>query len=54
MAQGHSVVDNRVHLGRLDEARWLVFAQARHSTCKSSATSSLWRCVSVLAKTDFN
>ncbi len=26
----------------------------RHSTCKSSATSSLWRCVSVLAKTDFN
>jgi phage terminase Nu1 subunit (DNA packaging protein) len=26
----------------------------RHSTCKISATSSLWRCVSVLAKTDFN
>src|ERR1700730_17346827 len=25
-----------------------------HTTCKSSATSSLWRCVSVLAKTDFN
>ena len=29
-------------------------SHARHSTCKSSATSSLWRCVSVLAKTDFN
>ena len=26
----------------------------RHSTCKIGATSSLWRCVSVLAKTDFN
>ncbi len=25
-----------------------------HSTCKSSATSSLWRCVLVLAKTAFN
>jgi hypothetical protein len=51
-----------VLLGRLDEARGLVFPSARrdarspvrHSTCKSSATSSLWRCVSVLAKTDFN
>ena len=26
----------------------------RHSTWKSSATSSPWRCVSVLANTDFN
>jgi hypothetical protein len=29
-------------------------APVRYSTCRSSATSSLWRCVSVLAKTDFN
>ena len=52
-----------VLLGRLDERRGLVFpsdacaprrSHSRHSTCKSSATSSLWRCVSVLAKTDFN
>ena len=52
-----------VLLGRFDEARGLVFpsdacaprrSHARHSTCKSSATSSLWRCVPVLAKTAFN
>jgi hypothetical protein len=29
-------------------------ALIRHPTCISSATSSLWRCVSVLANTDFN
>ena len=36
------------------DAATSALARVRHSTCKSSATSSLWRCVPVLAKTAFN
>ncbi|MFZ3328776.1 MAG: hypothetical protein WA231_24170, partial [Methylocella sp.] len=39
---------------QLPHAATFALTPVRHSTCKSSATSSLWRCVSVLAKTDFN
>jgi hypothetical protein len=44
---------NHLHCGRRHAAT-PALTPVRHSTCKSSATSSLWRCVSVLAKTDFN
>ena len=51
---GRPLLEDAQRVGTPFPPRDLRLSSIRYSTCKSSATSSLWRCVSVLAKTAFN